>query len=959
MADFRLLGPVEIWANNRRLPTGQPRQRAVLAALLVDAGRSVTPQTLLDRVWGDSPPRGARQSLHAHVTRIRQVLHLVDVGEPPVLVWQPGGYVLKVAADRVDVHRFRRLLAQAKEPECPDARRAPLLREALALWRGEPLAGLSGSWAARTRESWRQHYPEAIVTWAYAELRVANPEPVISRLTELVGDYPLVESVTAVLMRALYAVGRGADALGQYAVIRRRLAEELGVDPGPELRTLHQAILCDDLDAPHDRNAMSVAVRHSTPAQLPPDTPGFVGRAEHLTCLDAHLPGQQPTAASTVVRIVTVSGTAGVGKTALVVHWAHRVARQFPDGNLYVNLRGFEPIGEATAPAEAVQGLLDALGVTADRIPPQPEAQAALYRTLLAGKRILVLLDNARNAEQVRPLLPGAASCLVVVTSRDTLVGLVAAEGATAVRLDLLARGEARSLLAGRLGWHRLSVEPQATNEIVDLCARLPLALSVVAAHAVMRPDVALSVLADELREARGGLDAFAGNDPITNLRSIFSCSYQALGSEAARTFRLIGSHPGTDITVPSAASMSGVPVRQARALLTELTNNHLITEHTAGRYSAHDLLRAYAAELADSLDARSDRDSAAQRVLDHYLHTAHAAARMLEPHRETLTLATPHPGVTPTSFATDAEALAWFMAERSALVATVQLAAATRHASHAWRLAWILNTFFSRQGYWLDQAAIQYTALSAAQRVGDKDGQAHLHRGLGRAYFRLGRHDEADVHLRAALTLCKELGDPVAEARVHDSLGFILSQRGRHQESLPHFRRALELYARAGHPDGYAESLNDLGWSHALLGNHHQSLFYCHQALVLMGRLGDCHGQANVWDSLGYAHHGLGHHGKAIECYRQALQLFQHTGERYLRAETLVRLGDALLAAEEPEQANAAWADALCILSDLGHSDIGLVRARLRSVPELPQPPTPASRHLSRTWPDEDGAER
>ncbi|MGC5330401.1 BTAD domain-containing putative transcriptional regulator [Micromonospora sp. DT62] len=956
MADFRVLGPVEIWADDRRLPAGQPRQRAVLAALLVDAGRSVTPQTLLDRVWGDSPPRGARQSLHAHVTRIRQALHLVDVGEPPALVWRPGGYVLEVAADRVDVHRFRSLLAQAKEPACPDARRASLLREALALWRGEPLAGLSGSWAARTRESWRQHYPEAVVTWAYAELRVANPEPVISRLTELVGDYPLVESVTAALMRALYAVGRGADALVQYAVVRRRLAEELGVDPGPELRTLHQAILRDDLDAPHGRHPASVTVAHPTPAQLPPDTPGFVGRAEHLARLDAHLPGQQPAAAST---IVTVSGTAGVGKTALVVHWAHRVAGRFPDGNLYVNLRGFEPTGEATAPAEAVRDLLDALGVTADRMPPQPEAQAALYRTLLAGRRMLVLLDNARNAEQVRPLLPGAATCLVVVTSRDALVGLVAAEGATPLRLDLLDRGEARSLLSGRLGRHRLSAEPAAADEIVDLCARLPLALSVVAAHAVMRPDVALSVLTGELREARGGLDAFAPNDPTTNLRSIFSCSYRALGGEAARTFRLIGSHPGTDITVPSAASMSGVPVRQARALLTELTDNHLLAEHTAGRYAAHDLLRAYAAELADSLDGRSERDDATHRVLDHYLHTAHAAARMLEPHREPLTLAAPRSGVTPTAFATAAEALAWFVAERSALVASVRLAAATRHTAHAWRLAWILNTFFSRQGYWHDQAAVQHTALSAARDAGDKDGQAHLHRGLARAYFRLGRHDEAHTHLRVALTLCEELGDPVAEARVHGGLGFILNQRGRHRESLPHLRRALGLYARAGHPDGYAESLNALGWSHALLGNHHQTLVYCHQALTLMGRLGDCHGQANVWDSLGYAHHHLGHHGRAIECYRQALQLFQHTGERYLRAETLVRLGDALLAAEEPGRANAAWADALCVLSDLGHPDIDLVRARLRSVPEFPQPPTPASRHLSGTWPDEGAAGR
>ncbi len=393
MVEFRLLGPVEVWADGHRLPAGQPQQRAVLAALLVDAGQPVTPQTLVDRVWGETPPQGARPSLHAHIARIRRVLQLAGEGTaaPPRLLLRPGGYVLDVDVERVDMHRFRGLLRQSREPECPDAHRVQLLRGALALWRGEPLAGLPGSWATRTRESWWQQYPDAAVAWAYSELRVANPGPVISRLSELVGEYPLVESLAAVLMRALYAAGRGPDALGQYTRIRSRLADELGVDPGPELQAIHQAILRGDMEAPPGRDAPPVSVRQPVPAQLPADVSGFTGRAAHLAQLDALLPGRSGQA-STAVRIAVVSGTAGVGKTALAVHWAHSAASQFPDGHLYVNLRGFDPADQVIGPTEAVHGFLGALGVAPERIPAQLDAQAALYRSLLVLQRHLACL---------------------------------------------------------------------------------------------------------------------------------------------------------------------------------------------------------------------------------------------------------------------------------------------------------------------------------------------------------------------------------------------------------------------------------------------------------------------------------------------------------------------------------------------------------------------------------------
>ena len=929
MLTVRLLGPVQILSAGRAVDLGPARQRCVLAALAIDAGRPVPIPVLIDRVWDERPPQRVQHTLQVYLSRIRGALR--QSGHDALVSRRSGGYALDVDDDQVDILRFEKDLAAVRQGRTTTAEQCDALESALRLWQGQPLADLPGAWAAQVREYWQRRRLDALIHWANARLSTGHIDAVLSGLAAATIEFPLAEPLRAAQMRALVTANRPAEALAAYESARTCLAAELGVDPGPELSTLHRAVL---------RGEPPSSVTRPFPAKSSAGTPvcellplkirGFAARIPQLRQLDDVLAATRHEDAGAVA---VISGTAGAGKTTLAVHWAHTVAKQFPDGQLYVNLRGFDPAGRVMAAGEAVRAFLDALGVAPERIPLQVDAQTALYRSLLAGKRILVLLDNARDAEQVRPLLPGASGCLVVVTSRDTLGGLVAAEGAIPVRLGVLAPAEAWELLERRLTKGRLSAEPQAVKEIIDACARLPLALSVVATRATALPDVRLSTLAEELREARQSLDLFAGSDPATDVRAVFSWSYQRLSPMAAQMFRLLGLHVGPDITTHAAASIVGVPTRVARTLLAELVDNNLLTAYTTHRYTAHDLLRTYAAELTERFDAQADRAAATHRMLDYYLHTACACARMIEPHREMPTIAAPADGVSTAAIDSATAALDWFVVEHTALVAAVQRAADGGLGVHAWQLAWALSTFLNRQGHWHDQTTTQHIALDIARRQDDRTGQAHAHSGLSRAYLRLDRHDDATTHLQQALTLYRELADTVGQARVLDGLGFILSRRGRHQDAIRHIQQALDLFAAGGHEAWYAQGLNDLGWNHALLGNYQEALDYCERALTLMRELGDRHGQANTWDSLGYAHHHLGDQDQAVDCYRHALDLFRQSGERYLEAETLIRLGEALLAAGKPESVRTVWSQALEIFTDLDHPDARTIRARLETL--------------------------
>ncbi|WP_239126272.1 ATP-binding protein [Catellatospora bangladeshensis] len=666
------------------------------------------------------------------------------------------------------------------------------------------------------------------------------------------------------------------------------------------------------------------------PQQLPPALTAFVGRAELLAQLDDATTGRAGSSAEPAATSVVLSGTAGVGKTTLAVHWAHRAAERYPDGQLYVNMRGFDPSGSMMTPAEALRGFLEALDVPPERFPIHLPAQVGLYRSLLAGRRMLIVLDNARDAEQVRHLLPGSPSCLVLVTSRNRLAGLVAAEGALPVTVDLLSFDEAWQFLARRLGADRLTAEPQAANEMIERCVRLPLALAVVAARGAAHPSFPLSTLAAELQESRRLLDAFDGGDAGTDVQAVFSWSYQHLSPPAARLFRLLACHPGPDTTIPAAASLAGLPRVQVHRLLAELAHAHLVTEHVPGRFNLHDLLRGYAADLVESLDTADTQRTAIQRGLDHYLHTAHAAALLLQPGWDPISLADAPPGVTPEEIADHGHALGWFTAEYRVLLAAVAHAERARFEGHAWRLARTLVDFLQRRGHWPDLVAAQRTALAAAQQAGERPGQASAHRDLARALVRVGEPDEAEGHYHAALKLFSELGDHTGQARTHRAFGALLDLLGRHADSLYHAQQGLELYRVAGHLSGEASAHNGVGWAHARLGQYGPALDHCRRALVLLRQTDDRHGEANTWDSLGFIHDRLGRYRRAVSCYHRALILFTQIGDRFDEADTLNRLGHSRWSLGDRAGAVRTWQRALRIFDDLGHPDAEGVRDRL-----------------------------
>ncbi|MFF7950083.1 AfsR/SARP family transcriptional regulator [Streptomyces griseorubiginosus] len=1032
MVQLRLLGPVELELRGRVEELGPPQRRAVVAALAVDAGRPVSVDVLTERIWGADPPSGARRALYAHIARIRRVCERTgDAGEEPLrLLRRSGGYQLEAGQDQVDLHRFRRLDELARRPGQPAGTQVSLLREALALWRGEPLTGLDGPWAGRVRQAWHRRRVDAAVLLAEGELREGDPAAVVQPLTDLLGEYPLAEPLAEVLMRALHAVGDSAGALRCFAEIRHRLAEELGADPGERLGGTHAAILrgrrfggggrtasagdpvgagrpvqdgrrlgvdvgpsgtyvtggarspvgappatepalqssaaparttrgaapsappLTPAAAPPDElaavrppapaaPAASGERRSDTgapprpsldiPAQLPMSAGGFTGRVEELARLHDLLAEveRQPTA----VVVSALSGTAGVGKTALAVHWARQVRAEFPDGQVYVNLRGFDPGGAAVGAAEAIRGFLDAFGVPANRVPRGLDAQAALYRSLLAGRRVLIVLDNARDADQVRPLLPGAPGCLALVTSRNRLTGLAVTEGAHLLPVDLLAPAEARELLAGRLGAVRTAAEPAAVDEIVVRCAGLPLALAVVAARASGRPGLPLAGLAKELRTADRRLDPLDGGDSLTGVRSVFQWSYRLLSPRAARFFRLLGLHPGPDTAVPAAAALAGVTAPETRTLLAELTEAQLLTEHRPDRYTFHDLLRAYAAELTAGHDSDDTRRTAVHRLLDHYLHTAYAADALLTRRRDPMTLAPALPGALPGRPTGPDEALAWFATEYSVLLSAVQQGQPGFEA-HTWQLATTLGTFLERQGHWQALADAHTTALDSARRGHDKAGQANAHRGLGLARHRLGDVDRGREHYLLGLALFEELGNDAGQARIRQNLAIAASARGDHAEALEHARLSLDHFRAAHDRGGQAIALNEIGWYLAKLGDHREALTSCRQALAAVQEIGDLNGEAHTWDSLGYVHRLLGRFAEAVDCYEQALRLFRKTGDRRSEAIGLAYLGDTFDAAGEPEAARGAWTRALAVFDELGLPEADPLRDRLRRPP-------------------------
>lgn len=940
---YGLLGPVEVHLDGVPVALGGPISRAVLAALLIEPNRAVPLDRLVLAAWGEDARDGLRVQAQNRVSVLRRLLGDVGGGSP--IQTTATGYRIRLGPGELDVEAFeahRAAAANALQRAGRAPGRAALeaavdeLTRGLALWRGPAIDTVGAPWlraAASRLDEARLNAREQRIELL---LRLGRHADVIGELGALVAEHPWNERLVAHLMTALYRAGRQREALETFEQVRVRLTDDLGIDPARELAELRDAIVRGDppqalpspVSAPTTPSTSGAGV--VVPAQLPPDVHGFTGRTDALTALDALV---SDVGAAAAVVICAVSGTAGVGKTTLAVHWAHRVTDRFPDGQLYVNLRGFDPSRQAMDPTEAVRDLLEALGVAPDDVPAGLAAQTGLYRSLLAGKRVLLVLDNARDAEQVRALLPGSPGCLVVVTSRSQLTALLATHDARLLLLDALPAGEAAQLLAGRIGADRVDSEPQAVAEIISRCARLPLALAIVAAKAATHPGFPLRALADELCQPRGGLDAFTGADVTIDVRTVFSWSYDRLSVGAARLFRLLGLHPGPDIAVPAVASLAGAPASQVKPLLDELAQSHLIVEPAPGRYTLHDLLLAYATELVHTIDGEPDRRAAVQRMLDHYLQAAYTGSVLLYPHRYPIAPPATGPGVTLVDLSDHAGALAWFARECPVLLAAIHVAVDTGHDAHAWQLAWSTWTYLDRRGSWEQHATAQHLALPAAQRLGDPVGQAHSHHLLGGAYTFLHRYDQAHAHYEQAIDLFDATGDQVGRAHSHLNRALTFEHEERHDDALHQAQQSLDLFRAADHRSGQAKALNSLGWYQARLGRPAAALANCRQALDLLDELGDRYGQALTWDSLGYIYHLLGDHLEARLSYQRSVDLWQKLGDRHNQAAVLQRLAESRHAAGDQREAELAWRHALAILDDLAHSDADEVRDKLARI--------------------------
>lgn len=705
-----------------------------------------------------------------------------------------------------------------------------------------------------------------------------------------------------------------SDALGLSGGTRDQFLAAAGVPPPPDR---------------HDSKAMGRASQPLpvVPRQLPGAQRNFAGRAAELKRLGILLDRDDSHHAPNVVAI---TGTAGVGKTALAIHWAHQVADRFPDGQLYADLRGFDPSASRMSTEAVVRTFLDALQVPQSRIPGSLDAQIGLYRSLLADRRCLIVLDNAFDPAHVRKLLPSSPHCLVIVTSRADMTGLAAAADARLIALDVFTEDDALEMVTNRLGRERVAGEPDAVRDMISLCARLPLAVSIAVARAAARPDFPLAVLADELADVGQRLDALEVDEGAASIRAVFSWSCQSLSDPAARMFRLLSEHPGPDISAPAAASLAGVPRQQAKAALRELARSHLVSERAPGRFAFHDLLRAFAHELASALDGDGARWAAGQRLLDHYLHTCMNTARMLDPTRDPISLEPPAPGVQPEQAAGYQQSWSWLDAEYRVLLAVADLAVTTRPVKHGWQIPWLMQTFLFRRGHWQDFVTLQRSAVDVAVRLADIEGQAYAHHGLGRSCGLTGFYQEADKHLSLALRLYQRLGQRTAEARCRIDVGHVAARQGRYDAALDQARQSEQLYRLAGHHAGQAGALNNIGWYQIHLGEYGSALDYCQQALVRFEAAGSQHGAATSLASLGAVYHRLGNPAGGIAYCEQALECIVKHGDLPSQAEILIQLAEIHDTNGDPGTARECLQRALAIYTDLNHPEAAVLRGKL-----------------------------
>lgn len=924
--EFRLLGAVEARFNGRAVDLGPAPQRCLLAALLIDLNHVVPADQLLTRAWGDRIPRRARDTLYSYLSRLR---HALAGAENVDIAHRSGGYLLTADPSTVDVHCFRQLVRSAREA-ADDEHAAVLFGRALALWRGNAFATLDTPWLNQVRTVLAAERRAAELDRNEIELRQGRHGELLPGLTTSAAENPFDERLAAQLMLAMYRAGRQAEAIRVYHDTRSALIEELGLEPGRELVQLHQRILSADLPP------TGPVTRSAVPRQLPVDILRFTGRKRYLADLRNGLESGEPPAAA----ITVIEGTAGVGKTALAVHFGHKIAHGFPDGQLYLDLRGYAPTAPLTT-AEALGWLLRSLGLPAEQIPIDEQEQAALYRSVLAGKRLLVVLDDARGAAQVRPLLPAGPGCLVVITSRTTLTAL---DGARHLHLDMLTEDEALALLAKLTGDDRVRQEPDAASRVITLCARLPLAVRIAGARLAARPHWTIAALVDRMTDEQRRLDELEVGDRA--VRASFAVTQQALATSAdpidrraARTFRLLGVLDWLEISVPVAAALLDLPQHDTREALERLLDAHLLDSTAPGRYHTHDLLRIYAREAARNEEPEPVREAALRRALVTYLAAAEQATLLLTsiPHDAGAECTSPpHGGFT---LPTPADAAAWVGAEQVNLVAAARQAAANKStAALAVRLTASLTLPFEIRGHWRELVALRELAASTARQLADRRGEALACQDLGFAYTRFGRVDEAITAVRRALRIWREIGDRRGEPRALKYLGFAYFEQNRMDEAITCHQQALAICRDIDDRYGQAGALNALGLDYQRLGRFAEAIGCHDEALALNRAIGNRYGEASALGNLGWANLRAGELDQAVAGHQGALHLARAIGNDYQEAESLWGLGQVQQARGRLDEARGYWDQALTILHDLR----ALTAAAADTLRRQPIPDTP-----------------
>ncbi len=887
---FGILGPLLVHDGDADRAVPSARQRVLLAALLVRAGRAVPADELAELVWDGSPPAGAATTLRTHVLRLRQALG-PSAGSRVVTRYR--GYLAVASDEELDLLHFVRLCRQGgaavRVGAWADA--SATLTSALELWRGAPLADIPGRQLCQEEIPRLEQLRLQALEWrADARLRLGCHDELVPELEALTAGNPLRERFHAQLMLALHRSGRRAEALAAYQHARRVLVDELGAEPGAELRELHRGILADDrvlsVRQPADAAAGPDPVM---PRQLPAPVGSFTGRESELAALTQLAPARGPVPAAMVISVI--AGTAGVGKTALAVSWAHRVASRFPDGQLYVNLRGYDT-GQPVAAADALAGFLRALGVPGRDIPAGMDERASTYRSLLAGRRMLVLLDNADSEQRVRPLLPGSPACMALVTSRNSLPGLVALNGARRLQLDVLPAAEAVALLRALIG-PRVDADPAAADALAARCGRLPLALRVAAELAAARPAASVADLAAQLASQQRRLDLLdAGGDEQAAVRAVFSWSYQKLDAPAARAFRFMSLHPGPAFDARALAALTATTPGQAGRTIGELVRAHLIQPAGQVRYSAHDLLRVYAADLTARCDRERERRAALSRLFDYYLYAAAAAMDALFPSEQYRRPAV-HPPASPAPpVARPAAARDWLDAELPALTAVAAHAADHGWPGHAVRLSAVLFRYLETGGHYTSAVIIGGKARRAAAQTGDLAAEAAALIDQGIARYGLGQRRRAASCLGQALVLFRQAGDQAGLARVLGNLGSLSQRLGSYPQAAGYLRGAVAAYQETGDQPGQARALGNLGAVLFFQGRYGEAARHLRQARDLHHQVGNGPGEAIVLTNLGLVELRQGRYGPAAGHLDQALALSRHRNDPHAGRNTLSILG-------------------------------------------------------------------